>query len=690
MNRLSDQTSPYLLQHAGDPVDWHPWDEEALALARHENKPILLSIGYSANHQCHVMARESFESVQVAALMNEHFVNILVDREERPDLDRIYQTAHGLLNRRPGGWPLTMMLDPKDHLPFFGGTYFPPQPRQQVPSFREVLKGIAKMYGTKNKQMDEFKAKFSGALAQVLGGNAPQDIDVTLIERACGQIDGSFDAEHGGFSESPKFPHPAGLDLLLDAAHFADDEAQSKRALYMLDFTLSAMSRGGLFDQLGGGFFRDSVDAEWTIPHFEKMLYDNAMLLSLYARRARQTGLPWFREVANQTADWMMREMQLEDGGLCCSLDADTEGAEGAYYLWSADDLKRVLGDDHDALAPRFGVDRKANFAGCWHLRLSAPEPEPAPGTGTDDPVADLGDARARLLAERNLRARPARDDKIVTSWNALAIRGLADAGDQLGREDCLAAASRAVDHLQAMHSRNGTLCASSRGGQARSGANLDDYAFLLDAVLVLLGVRWRDSDLRYAVALADAMLEHFEDRQQGGFFFTANGHRDLIQRTKSFSDDSMPSGNAVAVRGLLELGNLVGESRYLEAAERGLRAGMTDAGRWPSAHATLMRALIDFTRAPPRVVLRCSAGADVAPWLAMAAERLSARSRCYVIPSDGETSPAFDVHRGSIGGAAVTAYLYLGKVSCAPVTSLADFAELAKSGAPGSMSNAQ
>ena len=674
MNRLGDQTSPYLLQHADNPVHWHPWDDEALALAKREKKPILLSIGYSACHWCHVMAHESFESEHVAKVMNKHFVNIKVDREERPDLDRIYQTAHQILTRKGGGWPLTMFLDPDDHLPFFGGTYFPPHPRQGMPGFPEVLKGISETYGTQNDKMEDFKTQLRDTLGQALGGSAPSELDKTMIDRACGQIDGSFDEQRGGFSEAPKFPHPAGLELLLDAAAGTDGEEQSKRALYLLDFTLTAMSCGGLFDHLGGGFYRYSVDAEWTIPHFEKMLYDNGPLLSLYARRARQTNAPWFREVANQTADWMMREMQLDDGGICSSLDADSEGAEGQFYVWSLDEVRDVLGDDYDAFAERFGLNNKANFERRWHLRLAAPDT--ALSDGQENPVADMAAARALLFTAREARVRPGRDDKILTSWNALSIRGLADIGQQLDRSDCLAAATRAVDFLHQTHWQNDRLLATSRDGQAHLNAYLDDYAFLIDALLVLLSARWRDRDLTFAIALADALLEHFEDRQNGAFFFTSDDHESLIQRTKSFGDDSLPSGNGIAARALLELGYLVGESRYLDAAERALRAGMTDAGRWPSAHATLMRALLDHTTPPPRVVLRCSEGTDATAWLTMAAERLSDRSRCYLIPSDANALPALLASRSAQEGAAVTAYFCSGHQCSAPATNLEDFAE--------------
>lgn len=672
MNRLLGQTSPHLLQHAGNPVDWHPWDDEALALAKRENRPILLSIGYSACHSCQRMARESFESNQVAKLMNDDFVSIKVDREERPDLDRIYQTAHGILTRNPGGWPLTMFLDPNDLLPFFGGTYFPPQARKEAPGFRDVLKGMAKTYATQHDKIKEFKPQLHDALAQTLVGGKPSELDETLIERACGQIDGSFDDQHGGFSAAPKFPHPSGLELLLDVALSESDEAKSNRASHMLDFTMAAMSAGGLYDHIGGGFFGYSVDAEWNIPHFEKMLSDNGPLLSLYARRAQQTNSPWFRDVANQTVDWMMRELQLDEGGIACSLNADLEGVEGGFYTWLRDEISTVLGERYDAFSESYGLGNRSNFENKWHLRLHLPESIIA--VMEENPITDLTDARSLLFKSREQRQRPMRDEKIVTSWNALGIRALVDVGQQLERTDCIEAATRAVDFLRDTHWNEERLFASSHGGEASGGGFLDDYAFLIDALLVLLSARWRQSDLAFAIDLADAMLEGFEDRESGGFFFTSSNQRGLIQRAKLFSDDSLPAGNGMAVRGLLELGHLLEESRYLDSAERALRAGMSEAERWPSAHATLVRALNDYTTPPPRVVLRCTDGVDIDAWRAAVAKRLPHRARCYVIPATADTRSSALARRDAVEGTATTAYYYSGSRSSAAIADLDSF----------------
>ena len=661
MNRLGDQTSPYLLEHADNPVDWQPWDDEALALAKREQKPILLSIGYSANYFCRLMAHESFTSHQVAKLMNENFINIKVDREERPDLDRVYQTALQLLTRQRSNWPwpLTIFLDPDNQVPFFAGTYFPPQERHDAPGFRVVLKGISESYATKPEILKESETQLREALEDILGGGEPGELDPMLLERACGQIDSNFDEKYGGFSDAPKFPPHSGLEILFDVALDTEEEIKSKRASYLLDFTLNAMSRGGLYDHLGGGFFRNVIDANWTIPNFEKMLFDNGQLLSLFARRARQTGAPWLREVANRTADWILQEMQQDSGGLCASLNADTERDEGKYYTWTLDDIAAALGDDYDTFAAHYIHAKKPNFEGNWHLLLAAPQADLE--DWQDNPVADLP-SPASLLTLREKRDRPGRNEKILTAWNALGIRGLADIGRHSDRPDCIDAASRAVDYLYQANWQDSRLFVYSRDGKAHVNAYLDDYAFLIDALLVLLSARWRDSDLSFAIALADVLIEHFEDPDKGGFFFTANDSERLIQRQKTFVDDSLPSGNGTAVRALLELGRLICETRYIEAAERALRVGMTGADGWPSAHATLIRGLLDFKTPAPRVVLRCADPDAAAAWVSVAADKLSTRSRIYVIPNNAAHVP------GAYGGCtaqeseAVTAYVCTGE----------------------------
>lgn len=637
MNRLQHESSPYLRDHADDPVDWHPWDAEALALAAREGKPILLSIGYRANLRCRKMARESFESKKVADFMNANYLNILVDREERPDIDRIYQNAQQLLNRQPGGWPLTMFLDPEDQLPLFGGTYFPPQQTRNQPSFRDVLSGIAKTFGTQNEKMQDFKSKMRDALAPAAPRSVDGEFDPSLIDRACGQVDGSFDAQHGGFVEEPKLPHPAGLEMMLDAIEYLDEAVKSERIVQLLDFTLLAMSRGGLYDHLGGGFFGRSVDPQWDIPDFEKLLSDNGALLSVYARRAAATGTDWFRTVATETADWMIRELQFDTGGFAASQPADVDGEEGRFYLWLRDDVSAAIGEDYEAFAAAYGLDKRANFGLHWHLRLAAPDPE---SWTIDNDAAALAAARTRLREVRDGRMNAGRDDQIVTTWNALAIRGLADAGRFLGREDYIDAASRAVDYLRDRHFSDGRLLATTHDGSGRQAGTVDDYAALLDALLHLLAARWRDADCEFACALADAMLANFEDPAGGGFFLGAHDQPLLIQRLRLFGDDSLPAGNANAALGLAELGRLRGDSRYLEAAERTLRTGIAEAESWPSAHATLMRALMDTLRPAAHLVVRGVDEATASSWHGTVASAIGQRGRCYIVPNDSRRLP--------------------------------------------------
>ena len=566
-NHLAGETSPYLLQHAHNPVDWYPWNEQALQRARDENKPILLSIGYSACHWCHVMAHESFEDEQTAALMNRYFINIKVDREERPDLDRIYQAAHQLLTQRPGGWPLTMVLTP-DQTPFVGGTYFPPKERYGLPGFRDILQRIHEFYTTNRDSIEEQNLSMLKALQQPAGQGTGQLNDAPL-QRAQEELNTSFDKVHGGFGAAPKFPHVSNLLLLL---RMPDSKAQE-----MALFSLRRMAEGGLLDQLGGGFYRYSVDERWEIPHFEKMLYDNGPLLQCYIEAWQLSGDEFFRQVAERTAGWVMREMQSAEGGYCASQDADTDGEEGGFYVWTQKECSSLLsGEEYAVASLHYGLDQPANFEGHWHLKISEPPKGVATALGYDLDKAQvlLDSAGKKLLAARNRRSILGRDDKVLVSWNGLMIKGMAYAGLQFGRQDLITSAEHAVDFIHNTLLRDGRLLASYKDGQAKYNGYLDDYAFLIDALLTLLQARWRDSDLHLASTLADALLEHFEDEGQGGFYFTADDHEQLIQRPKPFMDESMPSGNGVAASALLRLGHLTGDLHYLDAADKVLRAG--------------------------------------------------------------------------------------------------------------------
>ena len=618
-NRLAHETSPYLLQHAGNPVDWRPWGPEALQLARETGKPILLSIGYSACHWCHVMAHESFEDDATAALMNELFVNIKVDREERPDIDKIYQLAHQILTQRGGGWPLTMFLAPDDHRPFFGGTYFPKEARYGMPAFSDVLKRVAEFHAQRGDDV----RKQNAALMQVFADlQPPVATDVTLsdapFEPARGMLTQQFDREYGGFGGAPKFPHATSLEFLLRQWRAsAHDEQPDLQSLYMATLTLARMAEGGIYDQLGGGFCRYSVDQYWMIPHFEKMLYDNGPLLALYAQAAIATGDPLFKHIANETADWLMRDMQAPPGGFWSTLDADSEGHEGKFYAWRQEEAQAALSaDEYAVLSRRFGLDREPNFEGAWHLHVYRAVEDVAQELDLQPEAAQalLTTARSKLLSIRNARVWPGRDEKVLTAWNALAIKGMAIAARALGRDDLAASALRAVDFIRANLWRDGRLLAAYKDGQAKFTAYLDDYAFLLDALLEVLQARWRSADLQFAIELADALLAHYQDRDAGGFYFTADDAEQLIHRTKSFGDEAVPAGNGVAADALLRLGHLVGDTRYIDAAERTLRAAWPAIEKYPSGHASLLFAL-EATLTPPQLIVIRGDSREVAEW---------------------------------------------------------------------------
>ena len=642
-NRLADATSPYLQQHAGNPVDWWPWCADALALARAQDKPILLSIGYSACHWCHVMAHESFEDPATAEVMNRLFVNIKVDREERPDLDRIYQTAHQLLARRPGGWPLTVFLTPSDLKPFFAGTYFPKEPRHGLPAFSQLLGSIEQAYREQGEAIRQQNESLMEALASLEPRAAAAVPDTAPLDGARRQLAASFDAEHGGFGAAPKFPHPSNLELLFRHwAATAADGQPDQPALHMARFTLERMVRGGINDQLGGGFCRYSVDELWMIPHFEKMLYDNGPLLALCCDAWQITGEPLFRDAAAATADWAIGEMQDPEGGFYSSLDADSEGEEGRFYVWTPEEIAALLSPAELALVtPILGLDRPPNFEGRWHLhQYRTPEAVAAErGLDMEQAAGLLGAARAKLLAERATRVRPGRDEKVLTSWNALMIKGLARAARSLDRPDLLAAAERALGFIHATLWRDGRLLATYKDGRAHLNAYLDDYALLLDALLELLQTRWRRADLDWAVALAEVLLDQFFDPGQGGFFFTAADHEALITRPKPLGDESMPSGNGVAAHALQRLGHLLGEPRYLDAAASTLRFAAEPMCSVPYAHATLLAVLDEYHTPPETIVIR-GLQAQLGAWQAAVQRGYRPRRVVLAIPADAPDLP--------------------------------------------------
>ena len=672
-NRLARETSPYLLQHASNPVDWYPWGEEALERARRENKPILLSIGYSACHWCHVMAHESFEDPATAALMNELFVNIKVDREERPDLDRIYQLAHQMLIQRGGGWPLTMFLSPLDHRPFFGGTYFPREARYGMPAFGDLLRRVAEFYQTRAADIAQQSEALARAFAEISPPPADPQVALTTepVAVAREMFAREFDAQFGGFGGAPKFPHPASIAFLLRRWRAtAGSDEPDLHALYMATLTLTRMSEGGLYDQLGGGFARYSVDQFWMIPHFEKMLYDNGQLLSVAAQAALATGDPLFRRVASETADWIIRDMQSPQGGYWSALDADSEGHEGRFYVWDPQSVREALPDDlYQPFARRFGLDQPANFEGAWHLHVYRSFEDLAAELGrTPEEIEKSIDAgRSILLALRNQRVWPGRDEKVLTAWNGLTIAGMALASRYLNRPELAESATRAVDFIRSNLWRDGRLLAVSKDDQSRFPAYLDDHAFLLDALLELLQTRWRSEDLAWAIALADLLLEHFEDRKHGGFFFTADDHESLIHRSRTFSDEALPAGNAIAAQCLTRLGLLLGETRYLDAAARTLRAAWPQLEHYPHGHAAMLIALEEHLDPPEIIIIRGEASHE---WRDELAKLYSPRRLVFAIAADAPDLPEAIAAKQAVDE--TTAYVCRGMTCSAPINSLA------------------
>lgn len=582
-NALARETSPYLLQHQDNPVDWLPWGEEAHRRAREQDRPLLVSIGYSACHWCHVMERESFENDEIAALMNERFVCVKVDREERPDVDALYMEAvQGMTGQ--GGWPLNIFLTP-EQVPFYGGTYFPPAPRVGLgmPTWPQVLTAVADAW---EQRRDEIRTRGDEMAARLGGGAAlrpsEQPFDPATLETAMQGLRGQFDSVNAGFGDAPKFPPHATLLFLL-----------ARGETTMSVQTLRSMASGGINDQVGGGFARYTVDAQWTVPHFEKMLYDNALLARAYLRGWQRTGDPLLRRTCEETLEWALREMRGPEGGFFSALDADSEGVEGKFYVWSLDELRDVLGADAPVAIIWLGASEQGNFEGANILESRGPEPEPQ--------VRER--IRARLLEVRAQRVWPGLDDKRLTAWNALMITALAEAGGALERADLLEAAQGAAEFvLRELRDSDGRLLRTWKDGEAKYAAYLEDHAFLLEALLALYEATFEERWFTEARALADTIVSRFADPDKGGFFSTADDHERLVARRKDLEDAPIPSGASSAALGLLRLAALTGEHAYVERADGVLRLLHELAPRHPQAFGYLLTAL-DFRLAAVREV---------------------------------------------------------------------------------------
>lgn len=598
-NRLAQETSPYLLQHANNPVDWYAWSEEALERARTEDKPILLSIGYSACHWCHVMEHESFENPAIAKLMNDNFINIKVDREERPDLDQVYMSAVQIMTGS-GGWPLTVFLRPNGE-PFYGGTYFPPEDRYGRPGFPRLLANIADAYRTRQKDIQDNAQQLRQHLNQRMQskrgtGTADTGVGADVLDTAAGAFDTRFDPREGGFGNAPKFPPSMSIDFLLRYHH----RTGSARALEMATFTLDKMAYGGMYDQAGGGFHRYSTDERWLVPHFEKMLYDNALLARAYLDAHRVTWKAHYKRITEEILDFIVREMRDPNGGFYSTQDADSEGVEGKFYIWDLDEFESVVGEDAELLARYFNVTDYGNWE--HHNILNVPRPPELfcklEKISEADLEAKVAAALPKLYAAREKRIHPGRDEKILTDWNGLALRAFADAAAYLGRDDYRKVAEANAAFLFSKLWDGQRLLHSFKDGRARFNACLDDYANVADGLLALYQLTFEEQWLRRAETLAEIIVGRFGDAAQGGFYFTATGHEELVARTKDFFDNATPSGNSVAADVLLRLAALLGRKDFRKEAEQVFSAVEGHLGEYASGFGRMLAA-VDFAVGP-------------------------------------------------------------------------------------------
>ena len=673
-NRLIHESSPYLRQHAHNPVDWHPWSDETLAKARAENKPILLSIGYSACHWCHVMEHESFENPETAALMNTHFINIKVDREERPDLDQIYQTAFQLFHRRGGGWPLTMFLTP-ELAPFFAGTYFPPQDRYNLPGFPRVLESVADAYRTQHDQVQKTAQQITHVLGQIRGPRgADKPLSLDSVAQAVDLFSRLFDPVYGGLGGAPKFPASMALTLCLHHYHATHD----RTALEMVTRTLSRMADGGIYDQLGGGFHRYSVDERWLVPHFEKMLYDNALLTRLYLDTHLVTQDERYARVAKCTINYTLRELLHPGGGFYAAQDADSEGEEGKFFVWTVDEVLECLGDADGRLFCRaFDVTAAGNFEHKNILHVSLPGEALAQEFQlTPEEIAQrLEQGKARLLARRELRVKPMRDEKILMGWNGLMLSALAEAIKIFGIDAHRAAAVMTADFLWDQMQRDGRLLHVWTAGTAKLTAYLDDYAFLIAAYLDLYEALQEPRFFERAVLLTETMLDEYWDAGEGDFYFTSRHHERLISRPKSAQDQSIPSGAAVAVQTLLRLSVYTGRTEWWEMAERVLRRYHVEAEDNPHGMASMLIALDFALRRPVEIVIAGPPSAPGSRHLLQQAHHVYLPNKIVCLLPPGEATPlagALTQGRAPIDGKP-TAYVCRNFTCSAPISTPAE-----------------
>jgi uncharacterized protein len=611
-NRLASETSPYLLQHKDNPVDWYPWGPEALEKARTEDKPMLVSIGYSACHWCHVMEHESFENEQTAAIMNERFVNIKVDREERPDLDSIYMTAVQAMTGH-GGWPLNVFVTP-DGVPFYGGTYWPPDDRMGMPGFTKVLEAVSDAYLNRRDEVLQNAEQIRDYLTKATS-TTPQagDLQTGILDEALRNLSRSFDGENGGFGGAPKFPQPATLEFLVREYHRTNDE----RAAKMLRLTLDKMAAGGMYDQIGGGFHRYAVDAIWLVPHFEKMLYDNAQLARVYLDAYRAFGDENYRRVVIETLDYVVREMTGPESGFYSTQDADSEGEEGKFYVWSPEELADILGpDDARVVGAYYGVTASGNFEG--HTILNVPRPATTVAADLGISVADLQTAvdaaKPKLYAAREQRIHPGRDEKVLTSWNGMMLRAFAEASRVLSRSDYRDVARRNAEFLLQKLRRDGRLLHTYKDGQAKLNGYLEDYANLIDGLIALYEATFERRWIEEAISLTNTMVAEFTDTEGVGFYDTGASHETLVSRPRELHDGATPSGNSVAISVLLKLAVMTSNHEFQRQAGAVLQSMARPMAEHPTGFGRFLSALDAYLATPREVAIagrRGEAGVD-------------------------------------------------------------------------------
>ncbi|MBP9663484.1 MAG: thioredoxin domain-containing protein [Pyrinomonadaceae bacterium] len=661
-NRLIDETSPYLLQHAHNPVDWYPWGDEAFEKAKSEDRPVLVSIGYSACHWCHVMEHESFEDEATAAIQNENFINIKVDMEERPDVDQIYMNFVQLTTGR-GGWPMNVFLTP-DKRPFFGGTYFPPSPRYGMPSWQQILISIAEAYRDRRDEIEHSATEIVGELRRMSIVETAGGLSDTMLDSAYASFIRTFDATNGGWGGAPKFPQAMSIEFLLRYHHRTGEE----KALEMVTQTLDKMAMGGIYDQLGGGFHRYAVDAIWLVPHFEKMLYDNAQLVRVYLHAYQVTGSDLYRRIAVETLEYVRREMLDASGGFYSSQDADSEGEEGKFFVWTPKEVEEVLGKDAAVFSEAHDVTASGNFEGSNILNLKDPVAT-APGSDGRDI------SRQKLFEHREKRIKPGRDEKVLTAWNGLMLAAFADAAGVLGSEDYLEIAKRNADFILTQLENDGRLLRTWKDGQAKLNGYIEDYANVIDGLLVLYQVSGEARYLTDARRLADTMITEFWDPDGGGFFFTSNDHEELVLRNKDFYDNATPSGNSVAADVLLRLAKLTADDRYEQFAAATLRLAASQIRRHPQGFGRALSALEFHLADTKEIVVVGDTGSDLAretlsQYLPNAVVAISADPG-----SDTSATPLFE-GRAAVEGKA-TAYVCENFVCQRPVTAVRELRQL-------------